>query len=298
MTKIIVVGFGRMGLSHALQLNAIVGIGAQFYVVDSSLVSRVIAKSLLPDCLTFSKLSHLPSDLKFDYALLTTPPVERHIMLEYLSKRAVAVLVEKPVLCALPDNAMTGYVYQHLPIFDYFSSEDIGELKSLSVSVETNLDFRTISNWRSNQNHNQIVNEFLGHALTFLLTPIVVKGLLHQLSLKGCTKSTKNALEIECLYGDSVLKVELCGARDVRKTTISGKYSYEDGDVEVTPYSISSPNLDTINIAAQPTSVPFYLRGFEFARQAKRLVNGKGDVLSRELLNQIDNIVVEVARNG
>jgi hypothetical protein len=44
-------------------------------------------------------------------------------------------------------------------------------------------------------------------------------------------------------------------------------------------------------VASTETNVPFYVRGFEFSLQMQALLDGKMDVLSKQQLKNIEDII-------
>lgn len=287
-----------MGLSHALQLNGLLDDVVEFVVVDKSLTSRCIAKLLLKNVKVFADLRKVPSLCFFDFAVLATPPINRREHLAEISSRSKYCLIEKPVLGPLPANAMSGYVYQHLPIFDYFSERFLELPKSVDVEILTNLDFTSTESWRARSGIDQLSSEFLGHALTFGLTPLSVNNELLALTLNNFSSRDPNEIDISFNSGSLMGKIRLRGAQSVRKTTIKAKFQFDEASVTMTPYDLRSSDGWSVNIASRPICVGFYLRGFEFCRQASSFISGKGDKLTRDTLNKIDNIVMDVSGHG
>ena len=112
--RVLIIGLGRMGLSHAAQLSGSLGSNNDIFGIDPSWLSRTVAKFILPTMHCFQKLSQLEGN--FDICVIATPPsIRTGFILEALhrSKRA---LVEKPVLMKLQPNQMSGYVMQHCPV--------------------------------------------------------------------------------------------------------------------------------------------------------------------------------------
>ena len=144
---------------------------------------------------------------------------------------------------------------------------------------------------------NQLSSEFLGHALTFLLTPLAQNNCLGDITLLSTSVREINSVQLEFNFGSITANVVLTGGCNVRKTNIRAKYTSENLSVDVSPYSLSYSDGEVLNIASKPVSVGYYLRGFEFARQSTRMIEGKGDILPRGILNIVDKIVSQVSHD-
>jgi len=150
---ILIIGFGRMGLSHAVQLNASLSKNPEFHIIDPSFLSRLLAKLMLPNCKTYRSLdSYLiyRSDTRVHYAVVCTPPFQRELEIDRVKELCNFMLIEKPVLELLPQNAMSGYVMQHCPILNSVSKEIKSLPHRIDVECHSNIDFESNENgWRS-----------------------------------------------------------------------------------------------------------------------------------------------------
>ena len=295
MTRVLIVGFGRMGLSHSLQLSGLLGSRTKFFVVDPSVYSRLLARILLPNVVTFSSKSLLKKTQTgpFDFAVLSTPPFQRFEETKFLSEISKFSLVEKPVRTPLSEAFMSGYVMQHCPILtEVANCVDLTAAVEVVVSVNSNVDFTDKSGWRGNLNA-AIANEFLGHALTFALTPIMLRhGAVGEIKQVNIVASDPNLLQIAVEVGDVRFNVVLKANVECRKTQYQVDLTTQEGDhIVFTPYQIFKNKAVVADITDSDTSVRFFLRGFEFARQAERLISSKGDVLPSVTIDQIDRLI-------
>ena len=99
----------------------------------------MLARSLLKQCVILPESK--VKEFQFDFALICTPPFVRDLVLEVINSSYI--FVEKPVLCFLEENMMSGYVMQHLPPFDHMLPlmPSPAEVHSISVEVNSNVDF-------------------------------------------------------------------------------------------------------------------------------------------------------------
>lgn len=303
MTKVLICGFGRMGISHALQtLGNFSSFGrkVELYICDPSFVSRLVAVFVCPSAyfIKTDKLASYRSDY-FHYAIDCTPPSFRNVLVPILQRIAQRVLVEKPVVIELEPSSMSGYVLQHNPLL-----AELGSLvsKAIGIKVEliTNVDF-TAGGWRGGKGGG-LANEYLGHCLSVpaALFPQLANAKIVNLSAEG--SSIAITIEAEHLTIECNLHAN---RNDVRKASYSWRF-FNNSEVvsknefiEFDLYQITrwrDRSREVVSGVAQlGISVPFYLRGFDFARQNNRFIKREGDVFDKGCLRTIERLVSEVA---
>ena len=294
--KILIVGFGRMGVSHAFQILGSLGSNVEITVIDPSLLAKIISKILLPGRMYYRSLKEV--ELKrFDLGVLCTPPYNRSSEVSIISTITTFCLIEKPVLTELPSNAMSGYVMQYCPTASYVSKlikKRQLNVTGVTINVQSNVDFSVgQSGWRSEDKAGGILYEFFGHALTFGLTPIFKK-----LSLKFANivvkKSQKNAFEACFLVNNLPVCCHIYGGENVRKTRYSCSYKIEGGSsIDFDPYSITN-NSTVTNIPEIVPDIRFFLRAYEFSIQCDRLIKGSKDKMGSSSIRSIENLLGEI----
>lgn len=303
--KVLVVGFGRMGLSHAALVSGILGPdNVDFHVCDPSVFSRLVARALFKK-VEFVSLKTLKGSQNilhsFDYILLTAPPFLRSEFLDLLPDFGGRVFVEKPVFCRLSAKQMSGYVLQHAPL-NPILAESLSKLqvKSVTARLLTNASFESITKgWRS-RSFGSVLHEFGGHVLS-LIGAVWPDRSIYQGKLGDIS------LDIECHSRDEVrfafseggvrYSIELLANRqDVRKASYDIQVNTDKGVVCYDLYSIRSdiPGFEETSIPEQGVSVSFYLRGFEFTRQMQAFLEGQMDVLSNEQIANMENLLLAV----
>ena len=290
---VLISGFGRMGLSHALQVSGLLGQNAKFFVVDPSRQSRAIANALLPDAQVITSLDDLPDLQNFDFGIVCSPPGDRTKEIDRFKSTCGFFLVEKPIGGLLPERAMSGYVMQHCPILEAVCENLAGRrVERGLVKVQSNIDFRSVGGWRGHL-PMAIAQEFFGHAATFLLTPVYRSGdILGAISNIRTLESSDNIMRLEFEIGSIAVELNLMGGMSVRKTTYLGELWTENHWIEFSPYELRDDKGISVDITEVNTAVGFYLRGFEFCRQASRLINRSGDVLPRRLIYDLESLIV------
>ena len=298
--SVLIVGFGRMGLSHAVQLKAVLPASSQFHVVDPSRLSRIIARAAIRGAKAYPSLDkcrQANAQWGFDLAVICSPPFDRLSDVSTVGDMANYILIEKPVIAALPTNAMSGYVMQHCPILEHVAKHLDSLPNRIVVECQSNLDFTTKSGgWRSSI-RSPLANEFFGHSATFALAPMVLAG--HTLSafqLRNIRESAQNFLEVECEVNGIEVLVRLAGGQPVRKTLYRTTYVHAHHSITFDPYTSTTSDIETsiVSVTDLQFSVGFFLRGFEFARQADRFVSKKGDILSHCLITEIEQVITRI----
>lgn len=301
--KVLVVGFGRMGVSHALQTlgNSISeSSDVQLYVCDKLFISKVIAWFTCPGVkfISLSRLGKIPADY-FDYAIDSTPPQFRSTLVPLLERISKILLVEKPVIVELSRGGMSGYVLQHNPLVGRLRRY-CGNTRLVRAQVQTNLDFSG-DGWRGGK-YGGVVNEYLGHALSVPLsvfpnqTSVIVRSV----------QISPDTIKVDLSF--SSIDIEVCleyDRPDIRKASYawrffkSGSSEELDSHIDFDLYRIRSVGIGEDKfldgLATAGVSVPFYLRGFDFALQNQAFLAGEGDVIDNVALNLIEQCVREVA---
>ena len=305
--RILLVGFGRMGISHLSIMSGLLQPKRiEVHIVDSSLASRIIAKELVTDTKVYKSLEDVAgsfSDGYFDFCLITTPPIKRAELVSHASQLAKVVFIEKPLMIRLDTNHMSGYVLQHAPlnakVFEYLAGQNIS---SINARLTTNISFEGIEKgWRSSK-FGTVLYEFGGHLLTLVGATSGMDSFLDtnfKLSDVSVSKLEKNHASLAFSSGGSSISVELrAGSHEVRKASYEIEFITDNGVFTYDLYSFNKKSSNDycddeviFNIAAIDTTVDFYVRGFEFSLQMQALINGNLDVLTTSQIDNVEKII-------
>ena len=294
--KILIIGFGRMGVSHTFQILGALKSECELVVVDPSISARALSKILLPRRRFFRRLSDC-QDLDFDIGVLCSPPYERSAAVSALERRCEFSLIEKPVLTELRSSTMSGYVMQYCPtgerVARNIATRKI-KLDSIAIKVESNVDFsRSRYGWRTSPGAGGLASEFLGHALTFALTPIF-RGVDLNFSDFKVKKSSANLIDITISVDDLKIHCVLIADAKVRKTRYSCLYSTECGEIiEFDPYQIKEETRTT-SITEIAPDIEYFLRSYEFSTQCERLLSNRGDFLTAKSIVAIEALIAKI----
>lgn len=292
--KILVLGFGRMGISHSTILSGLLGArNARFEVIDTKFMNRFLAKQILSDVLTRKSVwDHQRAT--FDLGLMCTPPFDREPMYKMMQKSCSRIFVEKPLRqIGMRQCDMSGYVLQHLPIFNYLPSLQLNSPIIGHIEVKSNLDFSVLRGWRSTAAGN-IVSEFLGHAMTFGMT--ILKKIFNVEELIAnfqIIERQKNLFKLSVHANNYSFDIILSGNAEVRKTEYICKMKCGPSEINITPYDYNDGN-HYFSIADYGVSTPYFVRGFEYSNQMQRFLSGKGDVLKTQTIIGIEEILEQV----
>jgi hypothetical protein len=306
--KVLIVGFGRMGLSHASLVSGILGPdNVDFHVCDPGFFSRLVARALLKkvEFVSFKVLKDSRSVLhSFDYILLTAPPFLRSGFLDMLTDFHGRVFVEKPVFCRLSAGQMSGYVLQHAPL-NPILGERLRKLQVRGVTARllTNASFESIKRgWRS-QSFGSVLHEFGGHVLSLVGAVLpgrdIFQGTVRDIELEVACHS-RDEVRFAFSEGGVRYSIELLANRqDVRKASYDIQVETGEGVICYDLYSIKSdiPGFAETSIPEQGVNVGFYLRGFEFTRQMVAFLEGRMDVLSSEQIENMENVLLAVEKS-
>lgn len=304
--RVLILGFGRMGVSHALQISGILrsrSLGCELFVLDPSFFSRMAARFLIRNLkitfINFSDLARFP-DTFFDAAVDASPPFDRDRNITILANKAKYYLIEKPVLCLLTNAGMSGYVLQHAPLVAQLREELTGALVRVSCHLDTNIRFSGVRSWRSSSEVGGVCREFLGHVLSVPLS------CLSQLqSFDGLLVAVEgDRIFIQVDISNVRFEISLAEGQKVRKTAYLWQFESADNIVTYDGYQIKrdkeAESLVLSDMPSSGSSCDYYLRGFDFCRQAVALLDGHGEFISPEqhaLIDELTRRVVEEVRS-
>tara|TARA_B100000780_G_C21124845_1_gene456097 strand:- start:536 stop:1489 length:954 start_codon:yes stop_codon:yes gene_type:complete len=285
--KILIYGFGRMGLTHFSILN---GLNSDF---DFSVIEpNKIIRSLLKKNIN-AKFYADDSNLKdaFDVTIITTPPFVHLELLERSKNRGdKKIFIEKP---------FGGYTNVNLNNFSEFSTINIGyvlrfnpciqwvktninpkEIKSIHGKYLSNTIEKKPKGWR-NGPFSGVLNEMGSHVID-LVQYIIGNDRMKVLSSKKesivsdiddiveATIKTENDISVS-LYFNWVKK-------EVRKPVFGLEIEMKDGfkysidQQQINIYNFNGEFIEKVSVADLAKSVPFYLRGVDFTNQMLDLI--------------------------
>lgn len=302
--KILIYGFGRMGLTHYAILNNLLP-EAEFTFVDPNKILNLISKKNI-------KGKFLKSDKKlsssFDLTLITTPPFIHEQLLNNCHKRGdKRIFVEKPFgghsnveSNTKASNVFIGYVLRFNPVVkwvkDNIIPDDIVECNSEYLS-------NTIENkpkgWR-NGAYSGVLNEMGSHILDlnnflFRIDDYVIKSKEIQSHISDVDdevrfeiKSRERKFRFYFNWVDKSIRKPMFSVR--LKMKDGSEISFDQQKIIV----IKDGKSRNISVVELEQGIPFYLRGVDFTKQMQDLIGGQKTLCNIEQAMVTNNLMKKI----
>lgn len=283
--KVLIYGFGRMGLTHYAILNSLLP-DASFTFVDPNKVLNLISKKNIK-----GKFVKSDKNLKgpFDITLITTPPfIHKELLNNSLSRGDKRVFVEKPFgghsnfdFDAGVKNVFIGYVLRFNPVVSWvkenINPEDIKEVNSQYVS-------NTIENkpkgWR-NGAYSGVLNEMGSHILDMnnYLFNIQDYKILYK-EIQSHISDVDDEVRFSINSQGRIFNFYFNWVdKSIRKPIFSVEVVLKNGDVikfdQQKVHIEKDGKTEIISVVQLEESIPYYLRGVDFTKQMQDLLEGQ-----------------------
>ena len=286
--KILIYGFGRMGLTHFSILNGL-ETDHDFSVIEPNKLLRIILNKNIN-----AKFYSDDSDLKepFDITLITTPPsIHLQLLDKSLKRGDKKIFIEKPFGGYTNINfdnlfeskkIFIGYVLRFNPCIQWVKSNiNNQDIKAIHGQYLSNTIEKKPTGWR-NGPFSGVLNEMGSHVID-LLQYIVGTNQMNVVSSKKesivsdiddiveATLKTENDVSVS-IYLNWVKK-------DVRKPVFGIEIEMKDGSKyfidqqQIKHYNPNGGFIGIISVTDLATPVPFYLRGTDFTKQMMDLLD-------------------------
>jgi len=285
--KILIYGFGRMGLTHFSILNGLYP-DYEFHIVEPNKIFRKIVEKNVK-----AEFYNDDSNLKeaFDVTLITTPP-SIHLMLlkNSIERGDKKIFIEKPFgghtnnnidYSLETKNIYIGYVLRFNPCIQWVKNNiKPEEISSVHGQYLSNTIEKKPSGWRNGQ-FSGVLNEMGSHVID-LIQYIAESSEMDVTSSKkesvvsdvddivDTTLKTKSGISVS-MYFNWVKK-------DVRKPIFSIEIEKKDGlkyfvdQQQIKEYDKNGVLINRISVADLAEQVPYYLRGVDFTKQMTDLI--------------------------
>lgn len=290
--KVIIYGFGRMGLTHYAILNHLIE-NAEFVFVDPDRKVNFFAKKNIN-----AKILNSDKDLKdaFDFGLICTPPMFHIPILEKLiNQKCKKIFVEKPFggikddfthLINSKHNITVGYVLRFNPIIQWIKEHiDLNEILCVNGYYYSNTIEKKPKGWR-NGSFSGVSNEVGAHIvdLCVYLFGLSNPALIDKQSFSVISDvddiMIANLEEKSIKYHLHFDWVNKSYRKPVFKFIISMKdgteIKFDQQKVEHYERDILLKRITSVDLAQK---VPFYLRGVEFTKQMQDFTS-KQDIIA------------------
>jgi len=280
--KILIYGFGRMGLTHFSILNGL-NPDLDFSVIEPNKILRKILQKNI-NAKFYADDSYLKQ--AFDITLITTPPsIHLQLLEKSINRGDKKIFVEKPFggytntnLNNIPESNSIhiGYVLRFNPCIQWVKTNiNPQDIKSIHGQYLSNTIEKKPTGWR-NGSFSGVLNEMGSHVID-LIQYIVGNDQMEVLSSKKesivsdiddiveATLKTKNDISIS-MYFNWVKK-------DIRKPVFGIEIQMKDGSKysidqqQINKYSSTGDFIEKVAVTDLAKPVPFYLRGVDFTNQ-------------------------------
>ena len=280
--KVLIYGFGRMGLTHFSILNGL-NPDLDFSVIEPNKILKKILKKNIK-----AKFYADDSTLNdaFDITLITTPPsIHLQLLEKSLNRGDKKIFIEKPFggytntkleYIAESSSVHIGYVLRFNPCIQWIKMNiNPQEIKSIHGQYLSNTIEKKPTGWR-NGSFSGVLNEMGSHIID-LIQYIVGHDKMDVLSSKKesivsdiddiveATLKTKSNISVS-LYFNWVKK-------EVRKPIFGIEIQMKDGfkysidQQQINKYNSIGEFIEKVAVTDLAKAVPFYLRGVDFTEQ-------------------------------
>ena len=309
--KILIYGFGRMGLTHYGILNALYS-NLEFTIIEPSLILRKLIKNNInANFYADDSILNKP----FDITLITTPPFIHSNLIEKSIKRGDnKIFVEKPFggftntkisMQSNLKNIYVGYVLRFNPCIQWVKSNiDIKNIKSIDGKYLSNTLTKKPKGWR-NGNFSGVLNEVGSHVID------LIHFILNDYNFK-VKDSEKRSIVSDV---DDIVQANLISRnnidislyfnwvkREIRKPIFELKIGMNDDSFyhvdqqQIKHFNSNEEIIFSTSVTDIAEKIPFYLRGIDFTKQMIELFNGPKNMATindginvNKLMNKIIN---------
>lgn len=297
--KVIIYGFGRMGLTHYAILNHLLD-NAEFYFIDPDNKVNFFAKKNIN-----AKILNSDKDLKvtFDFGLICTPPMFHVPILEKLIKqKCKKIFVEKPFggikddfahLINSNHNVTIGYVLRFNPIIQWIKEHiNVKEISDVSGYYYSNTIEKKPKGWR-NSSYSGVTNEVGAHIIDLcvhlfgLTNPALIEKQLVSVISDLDDIMIANLEEKSIKYHLHFDWVNKSYRKPVFNFIITmndgSQFKFDQQKVEHYSDNILLNRITSVDLAQK---VPFYLRGVEFTNQMQDFIS------KQEIIANVDDALI------
>lgn len=310
--KILIYGFGRMGLTHFSILNGL-NPDIDFSVIEPNKILRKILQKNIK-----AKFYADDSSLKqpFDITLITTPPsIHLQLLEKSINRGDKKIFVEKPFggytntnLNNIPESnsIYIGYVLRFNPCIQWVKTNiNPQDIKSIHGQYLSNTIEKKPTGWR-NGSFSGVLNEMGSHVID-LIQYIVGNDQMEVLSSKKesivsdiddiveATLKTKNDISIS-MYFNWVKK-------EIRKPVFGIEVQMKDGSKysidqqQINKYSSTGDFIEKVAVTDLAKPVPFYLRGVDFTDQMLDLLGDNKIMASIDDALAVNTLMEKILNN-
>ncbi len=292
---IVVIGWGRMGITHAAILGGLYPERFEYQVVEpDKKVRKILTNSLGYDC--FASIDE--ADVNGSHVLITTPPsVHERLVKKCIDSGAQSVFVEKPF--GLFDNRVendsrisVGYVLRFSEVTQTLKKIILEEgCREISLDYSSNTLVKKPKGWRNGQ-YGGVLNEMGSHLIDMIL--YLLDGENIQIDSKyteSVISDVDDIVSFEGKCGSSLVSLSLNWVnKDYRKPVWSGTL--------VTEKRVIKFDQQSLGIGFDPIEVDYYVRGRDFSLQMSHFIEGDTSIFCNSIqANHVHDVITCIKYN-
>ena len=310
--KILIYGFGRMGLTHFSILNGL-NPEINFSVIEPNKILRALLKKNIN-----ANFYADDSSLKeaFDFTLITTPPsIHLQLLEKSIQRGDKKIFIEKPFggytntkldHILESNNIYIGYVLRFNPCIQWVKANiNPQDIKSIHGQYLSNTIEKKPIGWR-NGSFSGVLNEMGSHVID-LIQHIVGNDQMKVLSSKKesiisdiddiveAKLKTKSDISVS-MYFNWVKK-------EVRKPVFGIEIQMKDGSKysidqqQINKYNSNRDFIEKVAVTDLAKAVPFYLRGVDFTDQMLDLLEEQKIMASVKDAIAVNTLMEKILNN-
>lgn len=295
--KALLIGAGRMGLTHMAQINLLTDFGVEWTIVEPSFAVRNGLAFFLPDRM-LRKTYGRPEDVRgdFDIAVVCSPTTHHESAWQTFRGRVGRFFIEKPLRVTDPGpEVLCGYVLLHHPLQKRFLARCGTGIQSFSLSLRANTILGPNTGWRGlKASGGGVISEFGSHLLSLL---VQVGGPVARLTLdEAKIVHSIDAPDVARLSGQCASGTPFDLTLDwtdgsIRKPTYEVKAVMADGRQVSHDFYELLDGDSRLSIASLESACGVYLRGIEFTEQARFFLAGEGYAEHLAVAVEVDRLL-------
>lgn len=299
-----IIGFGKLGLLHLAQFEALEN-SKILYICETDKVISNILKKNFENIQIISDYEKIKLE-EIDFVAVTTPSHSHHSIAKYFLQKKKTVFCEKPLCTSFADAEdlrnislenhtmlFTGYMYDFHPTFEFvykiLKENTLGRVfySKAEMYVSQYMVKKNVSSWRFNRKFSGggVLITQTSHILYFLSK---IFGEVE--SVKAFTKNIYSKDNIEDYvhvmlgYKDTICSIDASwSAHNYRTPYVKFHFEGENGSIELTEDKVKlylknqvgkyNKGLNLFNIVELDKEINFDVAGRHYASQCNYFIN-------------------------
>lgn len=313
VTRVVIYGFGRMGITHFAILNGIESSPDKKYkftVLEKNKNLISILKRNFPNIQFFSNNDRLPKR-PFDLCIITAPPFT-HLELfnKSIERGDRKIFIEKPFgghtnlnINHNHGKAYVGYVLRYNPCIQWVKDNiDPKNIKSVKAEYVSCTLQKKPQGWRNGADSG-VLNEMGSHIIDLLNYILDLRDYsILSSNIKSIISDVDDEVSAQIRSGEKIIDLYFNWVKEnIRKPVFALEFFMHDNStvkVDQQKISILKDNLTIkeINVTNLKSSIPFYLRGVDFTLQMQDFIGENKVNCSLEEATLVNNIIRDIIK--